>query len=209
MSLEELRERNIQLVTEKALDCFVEHGIDNTRVSDIAKAAGLTERSVFRYFPTKSDIVIAAALCYWARAKDYIASQMVEHSGDAMTGIEQIELILQSYANILFVDPKGIRFTLDAELALHNVGKSHKVFNRPPERFEAHAGPLSNAVERGLADGTVNPDADVKQLYYNAYDAILGIMQRLTLDVPSAKEIDSRARLMQMCHLFTQAFAAK
>ena len=77
MSLEELRESNIQLVTEKALECFVERGIDNTRVSDIAKSAGLTERSVYRYFPTKSDIVIAAALCYWARAKDYIASQMV------------------------------------------------------------------------------------------------------------------------------------
>lgn len=208
MSLEELRESNIQLVTEKALECFVERGIDNTRVSDIAKSAGLTERSVYRYFPTKSDIVIAAALCYWARAKDYIASQMVEHSGDAMTGIEQIELILQSYANILFVDPKGIRFSLDAELALNNVGKSHKVFNRPPERFEAHVGPLSNAVERGLADGTVNPNADVKQLYYNAYDSILGLMQRLTLGVPSVNEIDAHARLKQMCRMFTQAFAA-
>ncbi len=209
MSLEELRERNIQLVTEKALDCFVEHGIEHTRVSDIAKAAGLTERSVFRYFPTKNDIVIAAALCYWARAKDYIASQMVEHSGDAMTGIEQIELILQSYANILFIDPKGIRFSLDAELVLNNVGKNHKVVNRPPECYEAHVGPLSNAIERGLADGTVNPDADVRQLYYNAYDAILGIMQRLTLDVPSAREIDSHERLMQMCHMFTQAFTAR
>lgn len=208
MSLEELKERNIQLVTEKAVECFVERGIENTRVSDIAKAAGLTERSVYRYFPTKSDIVIAAALCYWARAKDYIASQMVEHSGDAMTGIEQIELILQSYANILLIDPKGVRFTLDAELVLNSVGKSNKVFNRPPERFEAHAGPLSNAVEHGLADGTVNPNVDVKQLYYNAYDSILGLMQRLTLGVPSISEIDVHARLMQMCRMFTQAFAA-
>ncbi|MBP3539223.1 MAG: helix-turn-helix transcriptional regulator, partial [Oscillospiraceae bacterium] len=56
VSLEELRERNIQLVTEKAVECFVERGIENTRVSDIAKAAGLTERSVYRYFPKKSDL---------------------------------------------------------------------------------------------------------------------------------------------------------
>ena len=61
MSLDELRTQNIQNVTEKALVCFIKNGITNTKVSEIAKAAGLTERSVYRYFPTKSDIVISAA----------------------------------------------------------------------------------------------------------------------------------------------------
>lgn len=55
MSLEEVRAQNIRLVTEKALDCFINNGIANTTVSDIAKASGLTERSVYRYFTTKSD----------------------------------------------------------------------------------------------------------------------------------------------------------
>ena len=60
MSLEELREQNIRLVTEKALECFIKNGINNTRVSEIAAESGLTQRSVFRYFPSKDDIVIAA-----------------------------------------------------------------------------------------------------------------------------------------------------
>ncbi len=49
MSLEELREQNIRLVTEKALECFIKNGINNTRVSEIAAESGLTQRSVFRY----------------------------------------------------------------------------------------------------------------------------------------------------------------
>lgn len=73
MSLEELREQNIRLVTEKALECFIKNGINNTRVSEIAAESGLTQRSVFRYFPSKDDIVIAAAFCYWERTKAYIA----------------------------------------------------------------------------------------------------------------------------------------
>ena len=73
MSLEELREQNIRLVTEKALECFIKNGINNTRVSEIAAESGLTQRSVFRYFPSKDDIVIAAAFCYWERAKAHIA----------------------------------------------------------------------------------------------------------------------------------------
>ena len=46
----EQREKNIRLVTEKALDCFLENGIEKTKIADIARLSGLTERSVFRYF---------------------------------------------------------------------------------------------------------------------------------------------------------------
>lgn len=123
MSLEELREQNIRLVTEKALECFIKNGINNTRVSEIAAESGLTQRSVFRYFPSKDDIVIAAAFCYWERTKAYIARELRRHTDDAQTGIEQINIILNSYANMLFVDPEGIRFSLDAEVALYSVGK--------------------------------------------------------------------------------------
>jgi len=187
MSLDELKTQNIRTVTEKALVCFIKNGITNTKVSEIAKTAGLTERSVYRYFPTKSDIVISAAFCYWERAKEYIAWELDTHDYEHLSGIEQISIILKSYANILFIDPEGIRFSLDAEVALFNAGKNDRVINRPPDKFEEYTGPLSQAIVRGLSDGTVNPEANIKQLYYNAYDSILGLMQRLTVGVPSVR----------------------
>ena len=67
MPHEEQREKNIRLVTEKALDCFLEIGIEKTKIADIARQCGLTERSVFRYFETKADLVPAASLLYWNR----------------------------------------------------------------------------------------------------------------------------------------------
>ena len=56
--------KNIRLVTEVALDCFLANGIEKTKVADIALRSGLTERSVFRYFETKADLVLAASLLY-------------------------------------------------------------------------------------------------------------------------------------------------
>lgn len=67
MPHEEQREKNIRLVTEVALDCFLANGIEKTKVADIALRSGLTERSVFRYFETKADLVLAASLLYWKR----------------------------------------------------------------------------------------------------------------------------------------------
>jgi TetR/AcrR family transcriptional regulator, regulator of mycofactocin system len=39
-----------------ALDLFADHGFEHTTVDDIATAAGIGRRTVFRYYPSKNDI---------------------------------------------------------------------------------------------------------------------------------------------------------
>jgi AcrR family transcriptional regulator len=41
---------------------FAEHGFERTTVRDIAAAAGVTERTFFRYFPAKEDLVLGEVL---------------------------------------------------------------------------------------------------------------------------------------------------
>ncbi|NLW65945.1 MAG: helix-turn-helix transcriptional regulator [Clostridiales bacterium] len=210
MSLEEIREQNIKLVVEKALYCFREHGIEKTKVMDIAKAAGLTERSIFRYFETKADIVQAAAYLFWSQTLERVSGEVKAADIGEMSGIDQVRKLLSVYSNLYFDDPKGIRFTLDAEVALYNAGKSlgrdKQVINRPPEPYEISSSPLVLAIHKGLEDGTVNPKGDVKELYYNAYDSILGVMQRIALGTTSATDLDNRARMRNLCEMFVMAF---
>lgn len=42
---------------QSALDLFVEHGYDQTTVADIAARAGLTERTFFRHFADKREVL--------------------------------------------------------------------------------------------------------------------------------------------------------
>lgn len=209
MSLEELRDNNKRLVTEKALECFIRGGIDSTAISDIARAAGLTERSIYRYYPSKVELVMAASFLYWDKALEQAAGYLREHSHPGMTGIEEIAVVLNGYSQLVFSDPDGIRFSLDAELALYRAGLHSKVINRPPERFESSNGPMAAAIRHGLADGSVSPEKDLKMLYYNSYDTLLGVIERMTVDVTSVGEVDGRARLSSLCDMFTREFAAK
>jgi len=208
MSLEELRERNIVLVTEKALDCFVKCGIDNTKIKDIAKAAGLTERSVYRYYETKTDLVQAAAYLFWNNTLEEIRDRVKKSRLDKLSGIEQIRTLLYYYANLYFENRQGVLFTLEAEMYLFSAGRS-KTINRPPEKFDSSNSPLVLAIRKGLADGSVSETADVKELYYNAYDSILGVMQKLALEASSFSELDNKQRMKHLCDLFVKAFEGR
>ena len=45
-------------LSEIAVDLFAEHGFDAVTIEQIAKAAGISSRSVHRYFPAKEDLVV-------------------------------------------------------------------------------------------------------------------------------------------------------
>jgi AcrR family transcriptional regulator len=62
MDLQEgLRERKKRATREtillRAMALFGEHGYDSVTVADVARAAGVSEKTVFNYFPAKEDLV--------------------------------------------------------------------------------------------------------------------------------------------------------
>ena len=128
-------------------------------------------------------------------------------NGEPRTGLEDVGMLLMAYSNLFLEDPNGIRFTLDAELVLDAAGKNRQIKNRPPEPYESSNGPVARAIRKGLADGSISPDVDVRELYYNSYDAILGLMQRLSIGgTPSAGELDYHSRMKRLCAMFVDAF---
>lgn len=62
--MEGLRDRTRRAVraelSARALELFAERGFDETTVDDIARAAGMSRRSFFRYFPAKEDAAFGA-----------------------------------------------------------------------------------------------------------------------------------------------------
>ncbi|MBM0275513.1 TetR family transcriptional regulator [Micromonospora tarensis] len=60
MGLREIhRLRTRQAIQEHAMRLFAERGFDTTTVADVAAAAEVSSMTVFRYFPTKEDLVLA------------------------------------------------------------------------------------------------------------------------------------------------------
>src|ERR687885_383370 len=48
--------RTRQEIADKAMELFVARGFDRVTVAEVAAAAGVSEKTVFNYFPTKEDL---------------------------------------------------------------------------------------------------------------------------------------------------------
>jgi AcrR family transcriptional regulator len=79
VGLRELKmERTRQLVAETALELFSEHGFDHTTVEQIAAAAEIGTRTLYRYFPTKEALIVEFMRTHLSAALDALRAQPEE-----------------------------------------------------------------------------------------------------------------------------------
>src|SRR4051794_35897847 len=71
-----LRERKKQQTREQiarvAMKLFLKRGFDAVTVAEVAKAANVSEKTVFNYFPAKEDLVFPNGEARWAELVDRI-----------------------------------------------------------------------------------------------------------------------------------------
>ncbi len=211
MSLEDIRKENMELVVKTALMCFVEKGIEKTKISEIAKATKLSERSIYRYFETKADLVLATALLFWEKIvshsqEAYAKSNLAKEKGEV-----QIYMILKAYAEHFFTNREELAFIQEAKAYLYRTKMTELISNEPPLEFKEGEAPLKEAIIQAINDGSITKTEDVEILYYNAYDSLLGFIQNMATNADTAPgmKLDQRKRVDIYCRMVTKAFCEK
>lgn len=67
-----------QQLSDVAIDLFAEGGFENVTVEQVASAAGVSARSVHRYFPAKEDMVIGTLADYGQRVAEAFAARTTD-----------------------------------------------------------------------------------------------------------------------------------
>ncbi|GAB3651159.1 TetR/AcrR family transcriptional regulator [Glycomyces tarimensis] len=89
-------------ITETAMKLFLEQGFEATTIDEIARAAGISRRSFFRYFGTKEDVVLGDMAGEGERAAQALRSR--PDSEDVWTALKNA--FADRYAQMREQDPE-------------------------------------------------------------------------------------------------------
>jgi AcrR family transcriptional regulator len=149
-----------QQIIDVTRELVAKYGIQGTSLARIAEAVGVTDAALYKHFPSKDDMLLAAYDSMAERVYRWIGSF------DDLTAYERIQKLGESHAELFSKDLIGFNgpmfqfnVWLPDDRIREHVGRTHQAF----------VDALVVILEEGKRDGTVRQDADAEFIVSELY----------------------------------------
>ncbi len=167
MSEERAREREIAII-EGALEVFGAKGFNETRIGEIARAAGVSEATLYQYFPSKEEILFAIPKLYTSRQLEK-AREIAEYIVGAR---ERMRFIIRSYLE--FYE----QHRLYSAVALLTLKGNRRFLESPSYQVVREAArPILEIYRQGVEEGVFRAEIDA----HLVRNMVLGFIEHLTI----------------------------
>lgn len=156
----EIRRKNIGVVLNVALALFNEYGVENVTMELIAKRAHLAPRSVYRYFKTRLALLEAAAKRLFQNICEVAGTVSGTVEFASADGMQQIEMILRRYADVVLADQSTAITLIALEAALTRAAS-----NPLPTFYYSEQNGIVQQMRRSIAKG--RNDGSILNTEYN------------------------------------------
>lgn len=173
ITYEEMQARRDRIVLS-AFHSFCERGIENVTLFEIAKAAGVGESTIYRYFENKTSLVIEILTRRWNIVVALEAPVVERISKDPiLTGYEKIAVWLDLLMQIHQKNPELISFSNEAGLYLQRHETKYD-WDRQKMMKKLIRGPCLAALEKGKEDGSIEVQEKNEKFFYAIWSAVWG-----------------------------------
>ena len=148
-------EARMQQIIEVTLDLVVRYGVPGTTMARIADEAGLTKASLYEYFPSRREILLAAL------ESVFESVFAVHRSSSNPDALERLRDIGRRHTHLITTEDRPYEYALMEFIAAPpEEGLRHAV----GDKQMAAAVDLGAIVEEGKRQGTIKEDVDSLQV---------------------------------------------
>jgi AcrR family transcriptional regulator len=156
------------LIINAALKLFVDNGFHGTATSKIAQEAGVANGTLFQYFKTKDELVIALYIHF----KDELAEYVIKNTADNADIKETIKTQILSSLFWALDNPKEFRFIQQFHTSPYIWQVEQDVINKQIE-------PHLTLIQKAIKQGTIKP-LPAELVYSLMTNQVFGLYQFVT-----------------------------
>lgn len=137
---------------------FAERGIDSVKMIEVARAAEVGEVTLYRYFPTKTELVIAIAARKWTDFIEWYDDLKTPEEKEKLTGAEYLKFFVDSFMELYRNHKDMLRFNYDFNSFVRSAEWTEEQRQPYVQIADEFGRQFYELYERGMQDGTLNPE---------------------------------------------------
>lgn len=198
-----------QQILESAYRLFTEKTIESVTMMDVAKAAHFGIASIYRYYPTKSDLVLAVGAWVWEKIYRSYVDRVSQEEIGKRTGAEDFENYLESFLYLYREHSDMLRFNQYFNLYLKSEGISTDQGNPYTEMIRAQAGRFSITYRKGMEDGTLRTDLSEEEMFSATVHLMLAVVTRYAVGLAYMEGTDVEKELNLQKRMLMREFVVE
>src|SRR5262245_22958096 len=155
-----------QQIIDAAIRVFARNGYYNSRVSDIAREAGIASGTIYLYFKTKDDILVRL---FREKMAEWVTHARGELAAET-DPLARIRRLVSLHFTVLETNPDL------AEVVQVELRQGHKFFRgASAHEVSAYFELIASVLEEGVAEGLIRGDVPVKlatKMLFGAMDQV-------------------------------------
>ena len=167
-----------QRIMENGFRLFAEKGIESVTMPEIAAASNVSRASLYLYFSTKLELVIAIAAWKWDEYITWHNGILIPEELEKMTGAERLRFYLDAFLDLYRNHRNILRFNYNFNSFLqHEAGTAEQKqpYFRVTEKMREQ---FHELYQRGMSDGTLNPDISEQTMFSSSFHIMLAAVTR-------------------------------
>lgn len=167
-----------QHILETAFHLFTEKGIELVTMPEIAQASGVGRATLFRYFPTKLDLVIMVGAWKWDEYIKWYDAVMPKEKRAQLSGAEFLRFYLDAFLVLYHNHSEILRFNYNFNYYLRYETGNQDQKQSYLQIADKLGSIFHELYERGKKDGTLNTEIPEITMFSATFHIMLAAVTR-------------------------------